>query len=216
MGIIPIPLVVVQCGVFHLLIIAAFFGSNINIVIIRVINRFPNKIGVAIFSGIRDVSGSGWLVYIVLHPADGQVHGTVYRKNFFNGNGEILVFAVRRTHADNLSCCVEQSAAAAAMSNGRSHGNDVVCISIDSAGAGNITFAFGRTNGCDFFPCCDGIGGSHRMQSLFVNLQQSNICLRIKANDGDAARVDGAVIEYDLSGGSVFDDMEVGGNETIF
>ena len=44
-GIIPIPLVVVQCGVFHLLIIAAFFRSDINIVIIRVINRFPNKIG---------------------------------------------------------------------------------------------------------------------------------------------------------------------------
>ena len=37
------------------------------------------------------------------------------------------------------------------------------------------------------------------MQSLFVNLQQSNVCLRIKANDGDAARVDGAVIEKRLA-----------------
>ena len=54
------------------------------------------------------------------------------------------------------------------------------------------------------------------MQSLFVNLQQGNVCLRVKTHNGDAACVDGAVIEYNLGSGSVFDDMEVSGNEPVF
>ena len=54
------------------------------------------------------------------------------------------------------------------------------------------------------------------MQSLLVNLQKGNICLGIQTYNGNIPSINGAVVKYDLSGGSVFNDMKVCGNKTVF
>ena len=188
----------------------------IYIIMLCAIDGRPGNISIAVaFDTGPQVLGCRGNIGIIFHGAEGDAQVFRDLQHLRDGDGEILSIAIGGGHADKLTLAVEKTAAAAALRDDGSGGNDILIEAFDDAGGDFIPLSAGRADGCHRFAHTTGKRGGGGFQAAFVDTQDGNIRCRFQPNHSRCALIDGAICENELRGGCPFDDMIIGGDEPI-